>query len=496
MTVPPTRDDDDLGELPPLDGDLNEEPGADDGADDLPADGDASLDDATGEDEPADATDLDLADSEGGWLDEPADAPDLNLGAVALVDFADERDSLEDVDELGVGDEDFGLGAADSNKDELDGGDEGPLDEDDALREEDLPRLDADDEGNLEDAALVDAGFAGDEPAGLPWAPEPWSRVGAPVGLLSATAVACVARGAIVAGRTEEGTAELVRVDLEGTSQTLSAAGLDVGAVRALVADGDRLVALLDAGHVAVSKDGGARFAPALEGVVAADIALAGGFVWVRTSAGGVLRCSHLVFEGGAPSRVHRTSARRPIGAIAADLSGAVAGLVADDTGRVLGLVDLSPRDAELRLRAEPRLRSAPLSGERAEPRLRSAEPPDARMPATLAVRGAAAAYPARRGGVVRRLEGTAWQVHVWEGRVAGLAFLDDVGTLVAATYSDMDDTTALVRLDPSGVASIVARIDASHRDTDGCALAVAYDDPRGVVWVVGGFGVAAFAVR
>jgi hypothetical protein len=32
--------------------------------------------------------------------------------------------------------------------------------------------------------------------------------------------------------------------------------------------------------------------------------------------------------------------------------------------------------------------------------------------------------------------------------------------------------------------------------ETDARVLALAYDDARGVVWVAGGFGVAAFAVR
>jgi hypothetical protein len=32
--------------------------------------------------------------------------------------------------------------------------------------------------------------------------------------------------------------------------------------------------------------------------------------------------------------------------------------------------------------------------------------------------------------------------------------------------------------------------------DADGRAVAMACDDPRGVVWVAGGFGVAAFAIR
>jgi hypothetical protein len=477
MPAPPIRDDDDLGDLPPLDGDLHEEQEEEAGTlEDLPAEGDASLDDTTGEAEPLDPADLELQSGEEGWLDEPNDAPDLNLGTVALADLAEERDSLEDVEEPGVGDEDFGLGSADASKDELDAGDEGPLDEDDALREEDLPQLDADDEGTLEDAALVEAGFAADEPPSLRWAAEPWPRVGAPVDLLSASAVACAGRGAMVAGRTEEGAAELVRVDLEGTSQSLSAAGLNVAGVCALAVDGDRVVALVEGGRILLSRDGGVRFAPALEGVVAAGILLVGGALWVRAAGGVVLRCANVGV------RLQRGSTRGTAAAIAADIAGAVWGLVADDAGRVRALADLSSREPSDDVTV----------GERSPSAL-----PDARMPAVLAVRGEHAAYAGRRG-IVRRLASRAWETHVWEGRVAGLAFLDDAGTLVAATCSDSDDTTALVRLDAEGVATIVARIGpaGSHRDSDAGVLDVAYDDTRGVVWVAGAFGVAAFAVR
>ena len=86
-----------------------------------------------------------------------------------------------------------------------------------------------------------------------------------------------------------------------------------------------------------------------------------------------------------------------------------------------------------------------------------------------------------------------------WEGRVTALAVVDDLGTLVAATYSEADDTTGLVRLDCDRPkrrwwpGSGPSRDDA---EADGRTLALAFDDPRGVVWVAGGFGVAAFAIR
>jgi hypothetical protein len=86
----------------------------------------------------------------------------------------------------------------------------------------------------------------------------------------------------------------------------------------------------------------------------------------------------------------------------------------------------------------------------------------------------------------------------VWTGRVTALVLLDDAGRLLAATYSEADDTTALVHVDVAGVASVVARVGATRADpdSDGQVLSMAHDEARGVVWLAGGFGVAAFAVR
>jgi hypothetical protein len=489
---------DELDELPPLDGDARDVPEAEpEGApgellDD--GEGDASLDDTTGEDDPADTDELELDEKEGGWLEEPADAPDLDLGNVAIVDFGDEGTATDDVDEPGVGDEDFGFGNT-PERGGLDGGDEGPLGADEELRETDLPELDADEEGDLEDAALVDAGFAADEPVGLPWAAEPWSRVGAPVDLVAATAVACAARGALVAGRPEGGAAELVRVDLEGTSQGVATQGIDTGSIGALAVEGDVVAARLEGGRLVISADGGAHFVPVVEGIGAEDIALIGAALWVRTRAGGLV----VIRVGG--TQVERCAVPGALAAMACDLGAGIVALVADDAGRVSGLVRARGTDGG--------------SLER-----EAVDAPDAhRLPVVLAVRGPHVAYAAPRGGVIRRGPDGAWVPHAWEGRITALAFIDDAGTLVAATYSEADDTTALVRLDAAADergprATVVARIGPTSTpglagtagaggpeavrgpELDGRVLALAHDDARGVVWVAGGFGVAAFAVR
>lgn len=402
-------DDDELDELPPLDDDAAPTPEADVGALLEQEEGeDATLDDATDEDTEADASELEIDDAEGGWLDEPADAPDLDLGDVAMVELGGDV-SKDDVDEPGVEGVDFGLVEGQEHGD-LDGGDEGPVAADEELREQDLPDLDADDEGEGEEAP-PEVHFASDEPAGLAWAAEPWERVGAPVALVSATALACAGRGALVAGRTEGGRAELVRVDLEGACQDVPAEGLDVARVRVLQVDGATVAAVVEGEAIAqVSLDGGARFEPTPGAVVTPEAALV-----------------QLLGEGDAQD-----------------------------------------------------------------------EAPEARSPAVVARRAAHVAYAARHGGVARRAGDGGWTASRWDGAVTALAFVDDAGTLVAAAYSDADDTTTLVRLDPSGGAAVVARIGADRADpeSDGRVLAMAHDAAREVVWVAGGFGIAAFAVR
>jgi hypothetical protein len=496
MANPSVRDEDELEPLPPLDGDSTEQPEAEPDYAELLEEGkdEATLDDATGEDDPLDTSDLDLESEEGGWLGEAGEAQDLDLGDVAIVDFGDEAAPADDVDEPGVGEEDFGFGSA-PERGGLDAGEEGPLDADEELREADLPALDADEEGELDDAALVDAGFASDEPLGLPWATQPWSRVGAPIALVGATAVACVARGALALGRSEVGATELVRVDLEGTCERLPAEGLDTAAVRALTVEGDLVAAIVQGGRLLISGDGGRHFAPLAEpiaeGVAASDAVFASGRLWVRTRTGGLLvdntnadsRRKGPPAEGRS-ERARWTIERCPVPGVAAAITrdaasrtSGVAVLVVDDSGQPTALV---------RAAAGAAIRREVIDA------------PEARAPALFAAHGEHVAYAARRGGVVRRTTGSTWSPFAWEGRVTALAFVDAAGTLVVATYSDADDTTALVRLDAAGHASVVARIGAAQPDAelDGCAVAMAHDEARGVVWIAGGFGVATFATR
>jgi len=417
MPVRTAEDDDGLDELPPLDGGAGDAPEPETGTDDLPegAGEGASLDDRTAEDEPPDASEIDLRGGESGWLEGTNEAKDLDMGEVALLEFAENPGALDDLDELGVGDEDFGL-REEQERGGLDMGDEGPLDDDEELREADLPALDADDEGDVDDAALIDPGF-GEEPLGVPWAERPWPRVGAPIGLTRGRAIACAARGALVAACSDAGVAELLRVDLEGTCERLGAEGLEPAEVKALATQGRSIVAV-EGARLLVSNDSGGHFSP--------------------------------VAAAGAPDVIDR---------LAPDSAATI--------GALLGITAKGPAAADA-------------------------------ADGLVVTRGEHLAYVARSGNVVvRQAPGGASERLTGGGRVTALAFVDDAGTLLTATYFEPDDTTALVRLDVAGDASVVARVGGSRgaAGNDGRVLAMALDEARGVVWLAGGFGIAAFAV-
>jgi hypothetical protein len=500
-------DEEDLEELPPLDGDLNDEAESDPSDEDLVKDSeeDASLDDSTAENDPPDSSDLDLDSAEGGWLNEAADAQDLDLGDSAIVDFSDDggtesprrAETMDGTspatgrgqnldDDLGVGDEDFGFGNA-PERGGLDGGDEGPLD-DEELREADLPALDADEEGELEDEALVDPGFGADDALGLPWADRPWSRVGSPVALTGATAVACIARGALITAQFEGGEAQLVRLDLEGACDRLPAEGLDPKSVRVLAVEGDRVLAVTEGGKLFMSSDAGRRFdcLTMAEPIGVSDALFLSGRLWMRTCSGGLLSADPVPAQKGPPAiqPEHALIERYPIPGIAAALTldaacapKDVVVLVVDDRGQPAALVH-------------------PAAG--ASARREPIEAPESRLPTLFAARCGHIAYVGRHEGIVRRTSGGNWESFAWDGRVTAIAFVDDAGTLVASTYSDVDDTTALVRLDSAGKALVVARVGAVQADPGfgGLVCAMAHDEARGVVWIAGAFGVSAFATN
>ena len=474
-----------------MDGDAADSPEGTSDLDEIPSTGEgdreseAGLDDATGEGDPPDLSELEGDEADGGWVDEAADSPDLDLGEAALTDLLDLREedaSLEDADDPLSADEEFGVG--ESTGATFESAEDGPIDPDEQLRDEDLPAMDADDEGaedaRPDEAGLLDDRFVGDEPLGLPWAAEPWARVGPPEGLAwvglsgGVTAIACASRGALMAGRSESGAHELMQVDLEGTRHVLAAEGLGGGRVGALAVEGDSIAVVLEGGRLLLSRDRGARFdaVAVTDGVAAVDVALAFGVVWVRTRTGNLLaaRRGKAVGRCPVPGVVVAMASEGPRG---------VRGLAVDEGGLTATL-----------------LRGTADGGISCE----AVQTPYGRPGSVLAARGEHIAYVSSspRSAIVRRDAGGGWRRFVWDGPITALAFVDDEGTLLAATYSEADDTTGLVRLDAAGRAAVVSRVGAARddADADGRAVAIACDDPRGVVWAAGGFGVAAFAIR
>ncbi|MGH7437960.1 MAG: hypothetical protein ACRENE_19950 [Polyangiaceae bacterium] len=370
MPAPTTAkgDEIDLADLPPLDGEEGDEsPEADDSgvADDSddrrPGGAAADLDDSTGENDAPHPDDVEVDPGEGGWLEEPADAPGLPIGSIEIDDVEDAPSALGS-DDGSPADERDAVEVDPVDADGLDTGEEGPDGPDEELRDQDLPSLGTaeDDEapgGPVETDDLVLDAPGTDEPFGLPWAANPWTRVGAPIPIAAAVAVACTTRGAFVAGFREpaspEAPLELFRVDLEGACQ-------------------------------AVGK--------APEGGPVRRLAIAGG---------------------------------------------------------------------------------------------------------PVAAAGGKKAYAGEKGIVLVGAD-PSWRPVSIAGTVVALSFVDSGYSLVAAVYSENDDTTGLVRIDGAGVAQVMGLLGPTPADmeSDGRALALAVDDPRGVVWVAGGFGVAIFSIR
>jgi hypothetical protein len=473
MPRAPLPSEDELEDLPPLDGDTEEAPEADLEIDDVGGIA-GDLDDTTSENDPVDAADLDIGGPESTWLNEAGDAADLDIGESGAIDLREE-DALDGDDEAGgasggVG-EDYGFDDT-AERAVLDGGDEGPLDADEELRDEDLPALDADDEGEGSDATFWEGRLPAEESATYTWAAKPWARVGAPLALVQARAIACVSRGALVAARTEGGLGEIVRVDLEGSVEPRSIAGVEPTAVRRFSADGGDVAVLLEGGGLYVGGAGaGEAFETVAPGIPVADAVLAGGAIWLRTSSGALL------FSGDRGRNFSRCPIPGSVVAIARDGAVGIVALAVDDARKPLAIIRGLAQGATVR---EPVDATGPVGS-----------------PVVFAARGGAVGYVARAGRLVRRGVDGVWSSFEWEGKITALSFVDDAGTLLAATYSDADEATALVRLDRSGRPALVARLGPSvdHADSDGQAVALACDDSRGVVWVAGGFGVAAFAI-
>ncbi|MBX3209487.1 MAG: hypothetical protein KF764_30920 [Labilithrix sp.] len=214
-------------------------------------DGGDALDDATGEGGPLDEVALDgsAGHDEGGWLVDAETAATLDVGPLDVTiepegkvlgdDEADAHGGLED---LIAADETF----------VVDAGEEGPLADDEELREEDLPALDADDDGDVPDEALFDRGVIGAD-EDLRWDDRAWAR---------ATPVASAADEmddsgllALPGEDAETNARDLAWKRLEESGRAMAAAFVPGGSVVVAVSTPDRARAFV----VRIQPDGEAR---------------------------------------------------------------------------------------------------------------------------------------------------------------------------------------------------------------------------------------------
>lgn len=207
-------DEDSLTDLPPLDGGDDDEaaPDPEDFEGDDVKSGEGDLDDSTGALDPADFLPDALDGATGNAMADAEESRDLDVGGIEPL--GDESESLlTDNEEQGTDGELLDI----EERDEAvrDAGEEGPTHEDDGQSLGDLPPMDADDEGALEDEAFFD-GIA--EEIAAPWADDAWEK--------------------IAEHRDSAASAEIARLGLDGASDatsTLTAGIAGMGSVRAAV---------------------------------------------------------------------------------------------------------------------------------------------------------------------------------------------------------------------------------------------------------------------
>jgi hypothetical protein len=448
-------EDDDLGELPPLDGTADEsdvEPPPEE-LEDVPTDDGDPFDDATAE-KPSDLEDVPeiaAATDERGLLEDAADAEDLDVGAHELDD--DERAGLlDDADEPGVGEEDFGLEQA-SESLVIDAGEEGPDADDEELREEDLPRLDADEDGELDDEALTDEWPAAQDEERPAWDDRAWERASDVPRTGMARSVVPLDDGAAVAG------ASLVLFSGQGATP-VDMKGIHGGAIVGVARfDGQLAVATERGGVFLGSSSGAFREVGRVEGTPA-DLASDATRLWLRTRAGGLFSAS----GDGAWEKHFGT------GVEALTL---VAGVpLAITGGRVVRGLERTPVGAPL-----------PPLPPGATPMLR------ARGDVILVGAFGAGAFRAKDGGAWERIEGTT--------NVTALALLDDAGSAVVALHSAVEDRAWIARAAAGDAARIVAELGGdADQDEDPRVLELAWDERAKMLWAVGPFGVAVLRPR
>jgi hypothetical protein len=465
-----------LPELPPLDGDEGDGlplAAPDLEEDELPAGGNDPFDDKTGDPTQGDgAEELDLKGSEGGWLAEAEEADGLDVGDAELL--SESRDLLVDNDEPGVENEDFGVGGDESAL-ESDAGEEGPGDDDEELREEDLPRLDADEAGSPDDEDFIEEGFGAEEEAlGVSWESPRWERVGSPVEALPVSTLTCVSGGLLAVG------SSLVHIDVEGSVRKLGARGLAGGEAAGILSSDAKLWVTTEDGELFVSSDQGESFVRALawrarvrpeEAAAGVEVAFAGDGLWARTAQG------TLLYSGDAGTSFD-----------VVESGGFVAAITRDALGGDLVAIVRTLRGGEIvRGKRRALTHSAEMVGDFGEELAGALK---------VAARGADLAVAPEGKAVRISLDaGATWtRAPATETTTAMAWFAGEV--LTVGLYDERHERAYLARVAPRGTTRLLAEMSASPPDAYGGIRALAYDETRAIVWAAGGFGVAAFAPK
>jgi hypothetical protein len=495
VTVPQKQPrDEELEELPPLDGGIDDEaetPAPDLEEDELPDGGGDPFDDKTGDPTQGDgAAELELSGSEGGWLEEADEAEGLDIGDAELL--SEETDLLRDNEEPGTGNEDYGIDDPEGALD-TDGGEEGPGDADEELREEDLPRLDADEGGSPDDEDFVEAGFGADEEAlGIAWGAERWQRVGAPLELGPVRTLACVAGGVLVGG------SGLFRVDLEGGVERLAAVGLLGGDVTGVWSIDGTVWVRTEDGELFASNDQGGTFARAAawralvrpdEAAAGIQVVVGGGGLWARTAQG------TLLFSGGYGQAFEVVDAAGFVAAVGTDAPH-VAGVPGDFVAVVRtlrgGEIVRGHHGALVHTALPVAVRGAvraavtgAVAGALAGEELAG--------PLRVATRGLDIALSPENATVSVSLDGGVSWARAPKTETATALAWSKAGLLVGL-FDERQERAYLAHVSPGGQTHLLAEMAAAPPDLEGGILALAFDEARGVVWVAGGFGVAALA--
>lgn len=441
-------------ELPPLDGEADdvEAPELDeDDAIDVDEEAKDLLDDTTGEGDAVPELEADGG-AESAALDGTDDADDLDVGGDEIDEF--ERENLlDDADEPGVGDEDFGLEAGGLGGPTGDQGEEGPEGADEELREEDLPRLDADDDGELEDEMFADA-WPTEGDGRPPWDDRAWERVSGvpPVGMARSVVPMDGPRSAVVGG------ARLMRVGAE-VAEAFGSKATHGAAIAAIARLSDGVVAATVGGGVFVSDGAELRACEGWdeqEGPVV-ELAAAGARIWARTAGGAILASAD---RGGTWSRVMGEGAL----ALTATLAGE---LVAIRGGAIVRGEALAQWGSPL--------------------------PPLQDGPARVCARGSVVVVASPFAGALRS-DGGAWTRLEGTAGVTAVTLLDDDGTTLLALHAPAEDRSWIARGGVDGVARIVVELGGEGDDPR--VFDLAWSDAHRVAWACGPFGVAIFRPR